>query len=138
LNIEVRLGCGDDLASIGQIQAASPQASQWDVHEYLKYSLLVAASDGRLAGFAVFRHLAEGESELLNLAVDPEFRRRGVGRRLVSAITSANPGSLWLEVRESNMGARKFYESLGFSESGQRPDYYSECHEGAIVMNVHS
>lgn len=138
MNIELRRGCADDLASIGQIQAASPQASQWDVGEYLQYDLLVAVSGGCVAGFAVSRRLAEGESELLNLAVDPEFRRRGIGRRLVAKLTSGNPGSLWLEVRESNLGARKFYESLGFSDAGRRPDYYAGSSEGAIVMNVHS
>src|ERR1019366_7733510 len=64
LNIELRRGGGDDLALIAQIQAASPEASQSDVPEYLKYDFLVAVCDGRVAGFAVARRLAEGESEL--------------------------------------------------------------------------
>ena len=138
MNIELRRGGGDDLALIGQIQAASPEASQWDVPEYLKYDFLVAVCDGRVAGFAVARRLAEGESELLNLAVDPAFRRRGIGRRLVAELTSSHRGTLWLEVRESNLGARKFYKSLGFCEAGCRPGYYPGSGEGAIVMNVHS
>jgi ribosomal-protein-alanine N-acetyltransferase len=134
----LRRGGGDDLAWIAQIQAASPEASQWDAPEYLKYDLIVAVCDGRVAGFAVARRLAEGESELLNLAVDPVFRRRGVGRRLIAALTSGHPGMLWLEVRESNVNARKFYKSLGFREAGCRPDYYPGGCESAIVMNVHS
>lgn len=138
MNIEVRPGGGGDLARIAQIQAASPEASQWDVTEYLNYELLVAVGDGRVAGFAVARRLAEGESELLNLAVDPVFRRRGVGRRLLAALTSGHRGVVWLEVRESNCDARKFYKSLGFTETGSRPDYYAGSPESAIVMKVHS
>jgi ribosomal-protein-alanine N-acetyltransferase len=138
LDIETRPGGLDDLVSIAQIQFASPEASQWAVTEYLKYDLIVAVCDGRIAGFAVARRLAEGEGELLNLAVDPAFRRRGIGRRLVAEVASGHPGLLWLEVRESNTGARKFYESLGFCATGRRPDYYPESGEGAIVMNVHS
>jgi ribosomal-protein-alanine N-acetyltransferase len=126
------------LASIAQIQAASPEASQWDVPEYLRYDFLVALCDGRVAGFSVARRVAEDESELLNLAVDPAFRRRGVGRRLVAALASGHPGVLWLEVRESNLDARKLYKSLGFLEAGYRPAYYPDSGEGAIVMNVHS
>lgn len=138
MNIELRPGGGDDLASIAQIQAASPEASQWDVLEYLKYDLLVAVCDGHVVGFAVVRRVAEDESELLNLAVEPAFRRRGVGRRLVAALTSGHPGVLWLEVRESNSGARKLYKSLGFREAGCRSGYYPGSCESAIVMNVHS
>jgi ribosomal-protein-alanine N-acetyltransferase len=138
LNIELRPGGPDDLASIAQIQAASPEASQWDVREYLKYDFLVAVCDGPVAGFVVARRVAEDESELLNLAVDPAFRRRGVGRRLVAALASGHAGVLWLEVRESNVGARKLYKSLGFLEAGRRPGYYPDSGEGAIVMNVHS
>jgi ribosomal-protein-alanine N-acetyltransferase len=138
LSVELRPGSWDDLPAIAQIQAASPEASQWDVPEYLKYDLLVALCDGRVAGFAVARRLAEAESELLNLAVHPAFRRRGVGRRMVETLTAGHPGMLWLEVRESNLGARKFYKSLGFCDAGCRPGYYPDSGEGAIVMNVHS
>lgn len=138
MNIELRPGCESDLASIDRIQSASPEAAQWDVREYLKYDFRVAVCDGRVAGFAVARRLAEGESELLNLAVDPAFRRCGIGRRLVAELTSSHPGTLWLEVRESNINARNLYKSLGFLTSGYRAGYYPESAEGAIVMNVHS
>ena len=138
MDIEVRPGSAADLPLIAQIQAASPEASQWDVPEYLKYDLTVVACDRRVAGFAVARRVAESEGELLNLAVDPAFRRRGLGRRLVAQLTSAHPGILWLEVRASNLGARNFYKSLGFSEVGCRQDYYPDSSESAIVMNVHS
>src|ERR1035438_6793313 len=60
--MDLRSGSGDDLASIAQIQAASPEASQWDVPEYLKYDLLVAVCAGRVAGFAVARRVAPAGS----------------------------------------------------------------------------
>lgn len=134
----VRDGAESDLDSIRRIQAGSPQAAQWDVRDYLKYDLLVGTLGVCLAGFAVSRRVAEGESELLNLAVDPAFRRRGIGRSLVEELTSRHPGTLWLEVRESNVDARNFYKTLGFSESGKRSGYYADSCESAIVMNVHS
>jgi ribosomal-protein-alanine acetyltransferase len=131
----MRPGTAEDLARIAEIQAASPEASQWDVDEYLKYDLMVAVCEGQVAGFAATRRVAEDESEVLNLAVDPLFRRRGIGRRLLSQFTSRSPASIWLEVRESNLAARKLYQSLGFREVGKRAGYYSHYHEGAIVMN---
>ena len=137
-SIQLRQGLAADLDAVSRIQAASPEASQWDVREYLKYELTVAISGGQLAGFAVARPLVEGESELLNLAVDPAFRQRGIARRLVGGVISRHPGILWLEVRESNETARKLYRSLGFFEAGQRPGYYAGSNERAIVMNVHS
>ena len=134
----LRRGCEADLAAVARIQAASPEAAQWEVRDYLSYDFLVAVSGERVAGFAVARRLTEGESELLNLAVDPEFRRRGIGRRLVAALRSSHTGTLWLEVRESNEGGRNFYKTLGFCEAGERLEYYRDSREGAIVMKFHS
>jgi len=136
--ITVRPGTDSDLAPVGQIQAASPEAAQWPVLEYLQYDLVVAECDLSIAGFGVARRLVEGESELLNLAVDPAFRGRGIGRRLAAELISRHSGVLWLEVRETNVIARNLYKSLGFNEIGYRPDYYLDSSEGAIVMNVHS
>jgi ribosomal-protein-alanine N-acetyltransferase len=126
------------LDHLARIQGASPEAAQWKVREYLEHHTVVAVCGDQIAGFAVARRLAEGESELLNLAVDPLYRRRGIARRLLSQLTSGHPGTLWLEVRESNNGARKLYKSLGFSEVSRRTGYYPDSHESAIVMNVHS
>lgn len=134
----VRRAVAGDLAAIAQVQAESLAAAQWDVAEYLSYDLIVAACEDRIAGFAVTRRVAEGESELLNLAVDTAFRRRGIGRRLFAALAAAHPGDLWLEVRESNRAARSFYQNLGWREAGLRPQYYGTSGEAAIVMNFHS
>ena len=136
--VTVRRARSSDLAAIADVQAASVGAAQWDVRDYLPYHLIVAMCGDGLAGFAVARRLAEDEAELLNLAVHPAFRRRGIGRRLFAELISWHPGDFWLEVRESNIAARNFYKNLGLREAGYRPAYYCDSHEGAIVMNFHS
>jgi ribosomal-protein-alanine N-acetyltransferase len=136
--VVIRRGGDRDLEAVARIQRASPEAAQWEVSEYLRYELLVAECDDAIAGFAVWRQVAEDERELLNLAVDPAFRRHGIGRRLVAELCSGQPGALWLEVRESNHAARKFYIRMGFQEAGGRRGYYSGSSESAIVMNFHS
>jgi ribosomal-protein-alanine N-acetyltransferase len=91
-----------------------------------------------VAGFLVTRAPSVGECEVLNLAVGPEFRRRGVAAALVKSLVDEAPGDLFLEVRESNDAARKFYQYMGFQEVGRRPAYYGAPPEPAIVMKFHS
>jgi len=134
----IRRGEPTDLREILIIQAACPQAAQWDPTQYLNYDLLVAANGIHVAGFLAGRTLAPGEHEILNLAVAPEFRRQGLGRWLVSAYLEASPGAVFLEVRPSNLAARIFYKSLGFEEVTVRPKYYHDPPEPAIVMKFHS
>ena len=117
-----------DRDAVGAIQQLSPSASQWDP---LEYSTTVWEEEGRVVAFLTVRQVAPDEREILNLAVHPAFRRRGIARRLVAA----QPPSVWfLEVRESNQPARKFYNSLGFQEITRRKQYYADPTEDAIVM----
>ena len=138
----IRGGGASDLPEIRAIQAASPEAAQWDPDDYLRYDLRVCVEDARVVGFAVARQVAPGEWELLNLAIAPESRRRGVGRRLLaSVLESLETGvafSVFLEVRESNHAARAFYKSLNFQEVSLRQKYYDQPPESAIVMKFHS
>ncbi len=138
----IRAGGVQDLAEILAIQAASPEASQWDPVDYLHYDLRVYVEGGRVVGFVVSRQTAPDECELLNLAVGPAFRRRGAARELIQTLLEAfqtTPGvCVFLEVRESNHGARDFYKSLGFQEVSTRQNYYDFPSETAIVMKFHS
>jgi ribosomal-protein-alanine N-acetyltransferase len=134
----IRRGGPGDLAQVALIQAASPEAAQWDVADYLQYDFRVSVRGIRVAGFVVSRALAEGETELLNLAVAPGFRRQGVARKLVESLLAESPGVVYLEVRESNRAARKFYNHMGFQEVSSRPGYYQDPPEAAIVMKFHS
>ncbi len=134
----VRPGVISDLEAIAAIQSASREAAHWDPRDYFQYDLRVAVVDGHVAGFLVGRTLAAGESEILNLAVAPERRRRGVARSLVKGWLTGINGDVFLEVRASNEAAQKFYKSLGFQVVTVRPEYYSSPVETAIVMKFHS
>ena len=136
--LEIRPGQPRDLAEIAAIQMASPGAAAWPAADYLLYDLRVAVCENRVAGFLAARTVAEGESEILNLAVAPEFRRQGCGRALMESFLRGVRGAVFLEVRRSNSDAREFYKSMGFHELTLRQDYYSQPPEAAIVMKFHS
>ena len=134
----IRLGENADVAEIAAIQAASPEAARWDVAAYLNYDLRVAVCQNRVAGFLASRSLSPDESEILNLAVSPEFRRRGIARALLNALLEGFHGAVFLEVRESNRAALELYKSLHFQEISRRPGYYEDPPETAIVLKFHS
>jgi len=131
----IRKATETDLAAIQEIQSASLPASQWNPAEYLAYDCLVAESvPGGLEGFLVARQIAPGEREILNLAVGPQFRRKGIGKALIEAELLPRKGVWFLEVRQSNFGAKMFYQHLGFQQVGIIGDYYRNPPESAIVM----
>ena len=132
----IRAATRDDLAAIAAIQAASPEASQWDPASYLDYDCLVAIEDDRVAGFLVSRQTAPGEREILNVAVELSQRRHGVARRLIAAELEGARGQWFLEVRESNIAALNLYKACGFQEAGRRDFYYHNPPEPGIVMKL--
>jgi ribosomal-protein-alanine N-acetyltransferase len=134
----IRPGGADDLDAVAAIQQASPGAAGWMVADYLEQEFLVALQGNRIVGFLVTRTLVAGEREILNLAVAPDFRRKGVARALLDRALEAFCGEVFLEVRESNGVAKKFYKSLGFKELSKRKGYYDNPPETAIVMKFHS
>ena len=136
--IAIRRGGADDLEAVAAIQQSSPGAAVWKVADYLEQDFQVAIEGKNIAGFLVARTLAADEREILNLAVAPEFRRRGVARALVASAFQGFRGAVFLEVRESNKIAQEFYKSLGIKELSQRAEYYEFPTETAIVMKFHS
>jgi len=134
----IRPGGDADLSSIAAIQAASPEAAQWEVSGYLQYDLRVAICEKQVVGFLVSRAPDGSECEILNLAVSPQFRRAGIGRLLVESLLASFAGPVFLEVRTSNRAAADLYKSLGFEEVNRRPNYYDSPLEAAIVMKFHS
>ncbi len=134
--MKIRAATGDDLAAIAAIQAASPEASQWDPASYLDYDCLVAIEHDRVAGFLVSRQTTPGEREILNVAVELSQRRRGVARRLIAAELERARGQWFLEVRESNIAALNLYKACGFQEAGRRNSYYHNPPEPGIVMKL--
>ncbi len=138
--VMIRRATTADLEAIGAIQNAVFALSAWTPESYLQHACLVGVVDGRVAGFVAWRQIGEGELEILNLAVEEGSRRRGAGRALVEeALAQAPaPGSVFLEVRASNLAARKLYEGLGFQQSGLRRGYYHTPPEDGIVMRFQS
>ncbi|RPF49803.1 [SSU ribosomal protein S18P]-alanine acetyltransferase [Thermodesulfitimonas autotrophica] len=78
------------------------------------------------------------EAHITNIAVHPDCRGRGIGRRILQELIkrAALRGAtkMTLEVRPSNLIARKLYRDLGFEEKGVRKRYYQDNHEDAIIM----
>ena len=98
---------------------------------------LVAVEDCRMLGY-VGSQTVLGESDMMNLAVRPDCRRRGIGKALVEALCEAlrveKAVSLTLEVRASNEAAKALYAALGFTSVGCRPRYYSRPTEDAELF----
>jgi [ribosomal protein S18]-alanine N-acetyltransferase len=132
--VTIRPATSADLAAIALIQAAAPEGSQWDPASYLDYVCTVAEEAADVAGFLVCRQTSPDEHEILNLAVHPNHRRRGLARMLLSQMLAAGRGSYFLEVRASNDSAICLYETVGFRQIGQRQSYYTDPPEPAIVM----
>jgi ribosomal-protein-alanine N-acetyltransferase len=103
-----------------------------------RYSInKVVTVDGRICGYICVRCF-EDECHLLNLAVHPDFRRRGIATLLLKTVLSLLKEKgcrfIFLEVRTSNTIAQKMYEKLGFSHIGIRKRYYINPSEDAIIM----
>ena len=98
---------------------------------------VVAEEDGTVFGYAVGWSVAD-ELHIANLAVHPDRRRRGMGRRLLSALLKGFEGIAWagLEVRRSNAPAIALYQSMGFRKTGLRKNYYVEEKEDAVLMEM--
>jgi len=95
--------------------------------------------EDRLQGYICY-WITMREIQVLNVAVHPDQRRRGVGtgliRRAVRSGIAHGVEELWLEVRTSNRSARNLYEKLGFRAVGRRSRYYRDTGEDAIVMTL--
>lgn len=98
---------------------------------------LVAVEDDILCGY-IGSQSVMGESDMMNVAVNPDFRRKGIGEALVTALSeelkALGNTSLTLEVRASNAPAIALYEKLGFTQVGLRKNYYRNPREDALIL----
>ena len=136
--------CPEDAEVASEILCGSFGAAGWSARSLLEdvggrtYAYL-SERDGQATGFIIARQI-EDEAEVLNLAVREPYRRQGEGRalvnRLLQRLRESGTVRLFLEVRESNLGAFSFYETSGFRSVGRRERYYSDPDEAAIVMEL--
>lgn len=96
-----------------------------------------AVSNGRLIGY-IFCYIVEDELHVLNLAVDPGCRHRGLGKAILAHAMEQSLAfgvrRSFLEVRVSNQPAQLLYRKLGFSPVGMRRGYYKDNGEDAITL----
>jgi len=96
------------------------------------------SGEKRILGY-ICRWLVGDEVHILNLAVDPQVRRQGIGWRLLSRVLREarlrGASMIWLEVRRGNAAAYWLYRRAGFVEVGERRNYYGRG-EDAVVMRL--
>ena len=134
--------CPEHVAQVAELEAlcfADPW-SQRSVASELNNPLslwLVALEGERLAGYVGSQTVLD-ETDMMNIAVHPDFRRRGLAQELITALIVAlkEKGSrcLTLEVRASNAPAKGLYEKMGFQQVGLRKNYYRNPREDGCIL----
>ena len=98
-------------------------------------TFFVAVFQNNVIGYYGFLHILD-ELHILNVAVDPTFRQKGVGTKLIAHLIekahALSARAVTLEVRESNLSAIRLYEKFGFASAGVRPHYYTDK-ENALI-----
>ena len=132
----------DHVSQIAQLEAQcfSDPWSEKSVASELENPLslwLVAEENGQVFGYVGSQTVLD-ESDMMNVAVDPRFRRQGIARALIETLIAelAKMGSrcLRLEVRVSNESARALYARMGFQQLGLRKNYYHNPKEDALIL----
>ncbi len=146
----IRIAIPDDVPSIRALEQQADTAAHWAEREYdalfapdapTRIALVAgnesAATDIR--GFVIARCTPD-DWEIENVVVVQERQRSGIGTKLVQDVLlraeARGATSVLLEVRESNLAARRLYEKLGFSEKGRRSNYYREPQEDALLLQI--
>lgn len=98
---------------------------------------LVALEDDRVTGYVGSQTVMD-ETDMMNIAVCPEYRRKGIAealvQKLIALLQEKGSTMLTLEVRASNMAAQTLYQKLGFVHIGTRKNYYRHPKEDALIL----
>lgn len=98
---------------------------------------LIAEEDGAVCGYVGSQTVLD-ETDMMNIAVHPDCRRKGIAAalitELVSRLKARGSRVLRLEVRETNFSAIALYEALGFTQLGLRKNYYRNPKENALIL----
>jgi ribosomal-protein-alanine N-acetyltransferase len=133
-----------DLAGVLEVEQASfhnPTTREWYESELQRpdvcFVYVLRTSQHRVAGFCAFWRVAD-QIHINNLAIRPELRGHGLGRALLARVLdeAAQLGApnATLEVRRSNVAARRLYEGAGFRIAGVRTSYYTQPVEDALIL----
>lgn len=141
----VRSAVADDLPAVLRLEQLcfddpwSPPLLLEELHRDARRRPLVVEEDGETAGFLLAWVVAD-EYHVVNLAVGPAHRRRGLAARLLAAglaeARAAGCTVATLEVRASNDGAIAFYARHGFAAVGRRRGYYADNGEDALLLSA--
>ena len=143
-NLILRDFTDNDLERIAEIENLSinPPWSYNAICDFSKCStsrILVADISGNVAGYITYSVVLD-EVQRANVAVHPDFRRCGIGEKLLTKLyndaKNDNMYIITLEVRQSNIPAINLYTKCGYSECGRRKGYYKSPTEDAILMNL--
>jgi ribosomal-protein-alanine N-acetyltransferase len=135
----------DDVDAVQAIERAS-FTTPWPPHAYRSElesnrlaTYLVVRSGDRVVAYGGMWLMVD-EAHITTFAVHPAWRRKGVGQRLLIALLDIavrrQAREATLEVRLSNLAARRLYEKYGFRPVGLRPHYYSDDGEDALIMTT--
>lgn len=142
--MSIRQMTEDDLEAVVRIEqkcftdAWSIQSFQESLKEAAAHLLVVtSADDAEVIGYGCLYHAVD-EGEIVNVAIAPEHRMKGLGAELVRGLMHLG-GTLgetrfFLEVRSGNTAGKRLYESLGFEVCGLRKGFYSNPKEDAVLM----
>jgi len=135
------------LPAIQAIEQASfttpwpPQAYRSELESNRMATYLVVRAGETVVGYAGMWHMVD-EAHITTFAIHPAWRRRRIGERLLIALLdlarNRRAREATLEVRLSNLPARRLYEKYGFRPVGLRPNYYSDDREDALIMTTES
>jgi ribosomal-protein-alanine N-acetyltransferase len=146
LQMRIRHATAAEIPDLMAIEKDAATAAHWSIKQYeAAFSgkppfrmILVIEEETRVQGFIAGRALDQ-EWEIENIVVAAPAQRRGLGTRLLEKFLDFARGrgaeKVFLEVRESNLAARRLYEKLAFMETGRRKLYYQEPEEDAIVYH---
>ena len=140
--MEIRMMKKEDILQLAELEKRC-FSDPWSVSAFeyeLKNPLsvwLVAAEGDQVAGYVGSQTVID-ESDMMNIAVAPAYRRQGIAEKLISMLIvrlkDRGSYSLTLEVRASNIPAIGLYQKLGFIQVGRRPNYYRNPKEDALIL----
>ena len=142
INVHIRWMIRRDMPEVLGIENSSFEFS-WSEDDFIRCLHqrncigMVAEYDERVVGFMIYE-LHKDQLHVLNFAVRPDVRRRGVGRqmveKLIGKLSQQRRTRVLLEIRETNLAAQVFFRNLGFVATTVLRDYYDDTTEDAYVM----